>query len=65
VKQKTIDPSFDNIQETEIPFSRKYPLQSEEAIVVNYLKSQTNNIILAPSCCSLEELKGMAGIDPG
>lgn len=65
VKQKTIDPSFDNIQETEIPFARKYPMQSEEAIVVGFLKSQTNNIILTPSCCSLEELKSMDGNDPG
>ena len=57
VKQKTDDPSFDNIQETEIPFTRKYPNSTEEAIVVTYLKQFTDNIISTPNCCGLEDLK--------
>jgi hypothetical protein len=57
VKQKTDDPSFDNIQETEIPFTRKYPALTEEAIIVGYLKQFTDNIISTPNCCNLEDLK--------
>jgi hypothetical protein len=57
VKQKTDDPSFDNIQEAEIPFTRKYPNTTEEAIVVTYLKQFTDNIISTPNCCGLEDLK--------
>jgi hypothetical protein len=57
VKQKSDDPSFENIQETEIPFSRKYPTLTEEAVIVSYLKQFPDNIISAPSCCSLDDLK--------
>ena len=57
VKQQTNDPGFENIQETEIPFSKKYITQTEEALVVNYLKQSTHNIILTQSCCSLGELQ--------
>jgi len=57
VKQKTNDPSFENIQETEIPFSRKYPAATEEAIIVGYLKNFSDNIISTPNCCSLDDLK--------
>ena len=56
VKQKTLDPAFDNIQETEIPFSKKYNSDTEEAIIVNYLKQSEANILTAPSCCNLEDL---------
>ena len=59
VKQTGNDPGFDNIQETEIPFSRKYTISTEEAIVVNYLKQASNNIIITPSCCSLADLAGL------
>jgi hypothetical protein len=59
VKQAGNDPGFDNIQETEIPFSRKYTTSTEEAIVVNYLKQASNNIIITPSCCSLADLAGL------
>ncbi|WP_153801182.1 hypothetical protein [Foetidibacter luteolus] len=59
VKQKTNDPAFENIQETEIPFSRKYASPTEEALVVNYLKRQTNNIITTQPCCNLADLAGM------
>lgn len=61
VKQKTDDPSFDNIQETEIPFTRKYPTTTEEAIIVGYLKQFTDNIISTPNCCSLDDLRSPAG----
>jgi hypothetical protein len=56
VKQQTEDPGFDNIPETEISFSRKYVVQTEEALVVNYLKKAGNNIITTASCCNLQDL---------
>jgi hypothetical protein len=56
VKQSQNDPSFDNIPETEIPFSNKYNAQSEESVVVHYLAHSGNNIIVTPSCCNLEVL---------
>ncbi|MBS1600214.1 MAG: hypothetical protein JST75_18445 [Bacteroidetes bacterium] len=56
VKQPTNEPGFDEIPETEISFSKKYTSQSEEALVVNYLKKTGNNIIITPSCCSLKDL---------
>jgi hypothetical protein len=60
VKQSRNDPRFDNIQETEIPFSNKYHTQSEESVVVRYLSQSGNNIIVTPSCCNLEVLSEMA-----
>jgi hypothetical protein len=56
VKQQTNDPGFENIQEAEIPFSKKYAARTEEGLVVNYLKQSVNNVIITPSCCSLSEL---------
>ena len=56
VKQSGNDPGFDNIQETEVPFTRKYAAMTEEAMVVNYLKQASNNIIITPSCCNLADL---------
>ncbi|MBS1668085.1 MAG: hypothetical protein JST58_11970 [Bacteroidetes bacterium] len=56
VKQQTNDPGFENIPETEIPFAKNYTTQTEEAMVVNYLKRLGNNIIIAPSCCNLNDL---------
>lgn len=58
VKQKTNDPSFENIRETEIPHSKKYTNQTEEAIIVQWLRKQMHSIILTEACCTLEELKG-------
>ena len=56
VKQQSNDPGFENIQETEIPFGKKYSAETEEALVVNYLKQAANNIIITPSCCNLRDL---------
>ena len=56
VKQQTNDPGFENIPETEIPFAKNYTTQTEEAMVVNYLKHSGTNIIIAPSCCNLNDL---------
>jgi hypothetical protein len=60
VKQSQNEPSFDNIPETEIPFSNKYSAQSEESIVVNYLAHSGNNIIVTPNCCNLDVLAELA-----
>lgn len=57
VKQNGNDPGFDNIQETEIPFNKKYAASTEEAMVVSYLKQAANNIIITPTCCNLTDLK--------
>jgi hypothetical protein len=59
VKQPENDPGFDNIQETEIPFTKKYSSVTEEAMVVGYLRQATNNIIITPSCCNLADLSGL------
>ena len=58
VKQKTNDPSFENIRETEIPLAKKYTGHTEEATIVQYLRQQKNTIILTEACCSLEEMRG-------
>lgn len=59
VKQPVNDPGFDNIQETEIPFTKKYTSMTEEAMVVGYLRQAANNIIITPSCCNLADLAGL------
>jgi len=59
VKQKAVKPDFENIPEIEIPFNKKYNVQSEEAMVVTYLKKQTNNIIITPGCCNVKDLEEM------
>jgi hypothetical protein len=59
VKQQTNDPAFENIQETEIAFSRKYVSKTEEAIVVNYLKQSLNNVITTQHCCNLADLSNV------
>jgi len=59
IKQSLNDPSFDNIPETEIPFSNKYSSQSEESLVVRYLAGSGNNIIVTPNCCNLETFAGL------
>lgn len=57
VKQPTQAPGFGEIPEAEIPFSKRYPVRSEESLVVGYFRQASNNIIITPSCCSLSELK--------
>ena len=57
VKQKTNDPSFENIRETEIPYTKKYTGHTEEAIIVQWLRRQQNIIILTEPCCGLEEMR--------
>ena len=60
IKQQSNDPSFDNIPETEIPFSNKYNTQTEESLVVKYLVNSGNNIIVTPSCCNMEVFRELA-----
>lgn len=57
VKQPTLEPGFDEIPETEIPFGRKYGVRNEESLVLGYFRQSANNIIITPSCCNLSELK--------
>lgn len=57
VKQKTNDPSFENIRETEILPSKKYINHTEEAIVVQWLRKQMHNIIITEPCCTLADLR--------
>lgn len=59
VKQKTNHVNFEKIAEAEISFSKKYAAQTEEAIVVGYLKKQTNNIIITPGCCNVKDLPAL------
>ena len=56
VKQSGNDPGFDTIQETEIPFSKRYTSLTEEAMVMGYWKQTTDHIIITPSCCNLSDL---------
>ncbi len=58
VKQKTDKKDFRNIPETAISFEKKYVASTEEAIIVNFLRNCSDNIIAAPVCCTLGELKG-------
>jgi hypothetical protein len=60
IKQSQYDSSFDNIPETEIPFTHKYDSRSEESMVVSYLAHSGNNIIVTPNCCNLEVFAEMA-----
>ncbi len=59
VKQPGKDPGFDNIQEMEIPFSKRYTSLTEEAMVMSYWKQATDHIIITPSCCNLTDLPGL------
>jgi hypothetical protein len=60
VKQHTNDPGFENIQEAEIPLTKKYISQTEEAVIMNYLKQSTNNVITTQHCCNLNDLSNAA-----
>jgi hypothetical protein len=57
VKQTEDDKNFESIPETEINFNRLYSEDTEEAIIVNYFKRSTNNIITTNSCRKLEDVK--------
>lgn len=59
VKQSGNDPGFDNIQEAEIPFSKRYTTLTEEAMVMSYWKQASNHIIITPSCCNLSDLASL------
>lgn len=56
VKQKSIVTNFENEPEIEIPFNQTYYEQTEESIIVNYLKNSTNNVIKTQSCCNLNDV---------
>jgi hypothetical protein len=56
VKQKMFDAAFESQQEIEIPFSKIYNSNNEEAIIVGYLKKSVANIIKTKSCCNLRDL---------
>lgn len=58
VRQKAINKNFEKEFEIEIPFSKKYDIESEESIIVKVLKNGNNNVIKTQSCCSLQELAG-------
>lgn len=62
VKQKTEDIHFNQIAEIEIPFHQKLNNRSEDAIVLNYFKNATDNIIITPSCCTLDDLREMSSL---
>ena len=63
VKQQGQAAGFDNIQETEIPFMKKYTALTEEAMVVNYFRQAANNIIITPSCCNLADLRSALSVE--
>ena len=57
VKQKHPREAFARQPEIEIPFSKTYSSNTEEAIIVNYLKKSVANIIKTMSCCNLRDLE--------
>jgi len=57
VKQIREDKNFDSIPETELSFDKTFGSDNEEAIIVNYFKNSTNNIITTNSCRKLEDVK--------
>ena len=57
VKQKHPGEAFERQPEIEIPFSKTYSSNTEEAIIVNYLKKSFANIIKTMSCCNLKDLE--------
>ncbi|MBV8389602.1 MAG: hypothetical protein JO080_07380 [Mucilaginibacter sp.] len=62
VKQRVDDKSFDNIPETEISFDKEFAADTEEAIIVNYFKQTSNNIITTNSCRKLNDVKNLVSI---
>ena len=61
VKQNKIERDFDQIPEIELSFEQTLLPETEEAIIVNYFKHNTNNIITTNSCRKLEDVKKLAG----
>ncbi len=59
VKQTAEDKNFDTIPETELAFDKVFNADSEEAIIVNYFKHNTNNIITTNSCRKLDDVKDL------
>ena len=59
VKQSKADKSFDTIPEAELSFDKEFAADTEEAIIVNYFKQSSNNIITTNSCRKLEDVKGL------
>lgn len=58
VKQRHPLPRFEEQPEIEISFARDYAEETEESLVVNYLKkSEHSNVIVTANCCSLEDMK--------
>ncbi len=59
VKQKIEKEHFEKESEIEIHYSKTYADETEESLIVQYLKQSTNNIILTANCCSLEDLRDL------
>jgi len=57
VKQNENDKNFDSIPEAEIAFDKVFTADTEEAIIVNYFRHTTNNIITTNSCRKLDDVK--------
>jgi len=62
VKQAAEDKNFESIPETELAFDKIFTGDSEEAIIVNYFKHSTNNIITTNSCRKLEDVKNLVAV---
>lgn len=62
VKQSREDKNFDTIPESELAFDKMFASDNEEAIIVNYFKNTTNNIITTNSCRKLEDVKKLVNI---
>ncbi|MDO3628977.1 hypothetical protein [Mucilaginibacter sp. BT774] len=62
VKQTGGDKHFDNIPETEISFDNEFLSETEEAIIVNYFKHTSNNIITTNSCRKLHDVKNLVNV---
>lgn len=57
VKQHNPAPRFEEQSEVEISFTKNYLDETEESLVVGYLKKSLNNVIVTANCCSLEDLR--------
>lgn len=56
VKQKNNTTEFEQEPEIEIPFTKKYISETEEALIVQHLKNSLPNIIKTQSCCNLSDM---------
>ncbi len=58
VKQHIPIPRFEELAEIQIPFAKSYPEETEESLVVTYLKKSAHtNVIVTANCCSLDDLR--------